>query len=207
MAVDNEFLLARLYVESPGYILATTPGLHSAGITRVLNGAAGTPGEERLYQEGDEALVEQGYAEWVVAPVFTPEAGRRLDGAFSAEKTATPSGGVEAFPPAISYVPGREAKARADGYVEAFTTDEPVEAKLAVSRSKAAKDAAGGDDKASLATASLGARSGPVTAHSELPADVQAAQAADATNTAQDADTDDPGGTRVKGRVTKTDSK
>jgi hypothetical protein len=34
---------------------------------------------EREYEVGDEALVEAGEAEWVVAPVHSEEAGRRLD--------------------------------------------------------------------------------------------------------------------------------
>src|SRR5437870_4485085 len=70
----------------------------SVGVLRVLSAQAGTPGEEREYGPGDEALVEAGLAEWVVAPVHLPSAGRRLN--HDGEREPAPLGGIEAYPPA-----------------------------------------------------------------------------------------------------------
>lgn len=46
----------------------------ATGVVRIVES-----GEEREYKLGDEDLVEDGKAVWVVAPVFTEEDGRRMD--------------------------------------------------------------------------------------------------------------------------------
>jgi len=135
----------------------------SVGVVRVLSASAGTPGDVREYESGDEALVEAGQAEWVVAPVHSPEAGRRLD--TDAEREQTPRGGIEAFPPADGD-PHREAEARRKGYVQAHS-DGGVGERLAAKRAEAARNAdrAGDDDvRTQAALGSLSARSGPVSA-------------------------------------------
>lgn len=158
------------------------------GVLRVLNSVAGTPGEEREYEAGDEALVEQGLAEWVVAPVFAPSAGRQLDGVGSAARAANPLGGVEVFPVAGPTNPARRSQARTQGFVEAHM-DEGAEEKLAAKRSSLARDlASDGRDDVTLQAelGGLGARSGPASARSELPADqVRAAASAAAGGTSE----------------------
>ena len=155
--------------------VALRTGRDSYGVVRVLNSSAGTPGAEREYEAGDEALVENGLAEWVIAPVHLPSAGRRLDG--DAEREATPLGGIEAFPPATSYDHERDAEARREGYVTAFT-DEGLGERMASKRASVARDLANEDDvKSNAALGSLGARSGPVTSRSDLPADKALAEA------------------------------
>jgi hypothetical protein len=149
----------------------------SVGVVRILADSAGTPGEEREYKPGDEALVEQRVAEWVVAPVHSPAAGRRLD--HDAEREPAPLAGVEAYPPAEPTTAARRATARAEGSVEAHA-DEGLGEKLAGERAKLARDLAEGDGDAArqAALGSLGARSGPVTSRSTLPADKALADAA-----------------------------
>lgn len=147
----------------------------SVGVVRILNSSAGKPGEEREYKAGDEALVEHGLAEWVVAPVHLPSAGRRLD--HDAESEPTPLDGAEAYPPAEPTTGARRAHARDKGWVDAHT-DGGFAEKLGAARTKAARSAADSDGDAKLAAelGGLGARSGPVTARSELPADRQLAE-------------------------------
>jgi hypothetical protein len=160
----------------------------SFGVVRVLASPAGTPGEEREYESGDEALVEAGLAEWVVAPVHAPSAGRRLDG--DAECEPNPIGGIEAFPVAGPTDPGRRAQARADGFAKAHI-DEGLGGKLAARRAEVARDLAGaeaGDAELQASLGSLGARSGPVTKPSELPADKALSAAATATGDAERAE-------------------
>lgn len=136
----------------------------SVGVVRILSDSAGTPGDVREYESGDEALVEAGQAEWIVAPVHSPEAGRRLD--TDAEREPHPRGGVEGFPPADGD-PQREAEARRKGYVDAYI-DEGAGEKLAAKRAEVAKGAResgrGDDVREQLKVANLSARSGPVTA-------------------------------------------
>lgn len=158
----------------------------SVGVVRILSDDAGAPGAEREYEAGDEALVEAGRAEWVVAPVHSPEAGRRLDGAGSAEREATPRAGIEVYPPAEPTVGSRRAEARTAGFVAAHT-DDGVGERLAAKRAELARgNRADGDGDVEL-QASLGgrgARSGPVTAASDLPADsVPTEDAPDKTGT------------------------
>lgn len=152
----------------------------SVGLVRILSEAAGTPGEVREYEDGDEALVEAGQADWVVAPVHSPAAGRRLD--TDQEREALPRDGVEAFPPADGSVE-RTEKARAEGYVEAHSADGLAE-KLAAKRAETARSGAASDGDAKLQAhlGGLSARSGPVTAQSDLPADKQLAEAASPTD-------------------------
>lgn len=143
---------------------------NSAGVVRILADSAGTPGEEREYEPGDEALVEAGLAVWVVAPVHLPAAGRRLD--TDAEREPAPLDGVEAYPPAEPTTVARRSKARAEGVVDA-QVDEGAGEKLAARRREVARGVAGTEGDASL-QAELGgraARSGPVTARSDLAAD------------------------------------
>lgn len=142
---------------------------NSYGVVRVLASAAGTPGEEREYQTGDEALVEAGQAEWVVAPVHLPAAGRRLD--TDAEHEPAPRDGVEAYPPAEPTTPQRRSQARADGSVKA-DVDEGLGERLTAKRREAARAASGdGDAKQQAELGGRRARSGPVTAQSDLSAD------------------------------------
>lgn len=150
-------------------VIRANPEVTSLGVTRVLASAAGSPGEERPYQTGDEVLVEQGVAEWVVAPVHTPAAGRRLD--TDAEREPVPQAGVEAYPPAEPTTGVRRSQARAEGTVPA-QADQGVAEQLAKARVQAAQQVVAGSDaqtQAQLGT--RGARSGPVSSASELPAD------------------------------------
>lgn len=144
----------------------------SVGVIRVLSDTVGKPATEREYEAGDEALVEAGRAEWVVAPVHLPSAGRRLD--HDAEREATPRDGVEVYPPAEPTTGDRRAESRYVGHVEA-ASDEGVATKLAEKRQELAREDAGPGEKGDAALqAELGghaARSGPVTAQSDLPAD------------------------------------
>jgi hypothetical protein len=149
----------------------------SYGVVRILNSSAGSPGDERAYEVGDEALVEHGLAEWVVAPVHNPSAGRRLD--HDAAREPTPLGGVEAYPPAEPTTSARRVEARQEGFVDAHV-HEGLGEKLAARRVEVARDLAEGDGegvRAQLALGSLSARSGPVTARSDLAADVALAEA------------------------------
>jgi hypothetical protein len=155
----------------------------SVGVVRILADSAGTPGEEREYRTGDEALVEVGQAEWVVAPVHSPAAGRRLDG--DAEREPYPADGVEAYPPAEPTTAARRTQARQQGYVDAHS-DTGVGEKLAAARADAARAGAGdGDAKLQASLGGRGARSGPVTAASDLPADQPVEQARPDTGDAQ----------------------
>lgn len=145
----------------------------SVGVTRILSDDAGTPGQEREYAAGDEALVESGRAEWVVAPVHSPEAGRRMDGAGQSEREATPRGGIEVYPPAEPTVGARRAESRIEGFVEAHT-DAGVAERLAADRARIARgDVADGGSDVELQSSlgGRGARSGPVTSSSDLSAD------------------------------------
>lgn len=144
---------------------------NSVGVTRILSSAAGRPGEEREYETGDEALVEAGWAEWVVAPVHLPAAGRRLD--TDAEREPRPLGGVEVYPPAEPTTAARRVEARLEGSVAAEIDDGAGE-KIAAKRSEVARGGARVDEQDVKHQAALGgrsARSGPVTAASDLPAD------------------------------------
>jgi hypothetical protein len=150
----------------------------SVGVVRVLASGAGSPAEEREYEVGDEALVEAGLAEWVVAPVHSPEAGRRLD--HDAEREQTPRGGVEAYPPAEPTTGARRSEAREQGYVAAHI-DDGLGEKLHAKRREVVRDTSSDesdDTKAQAGLAGLGVRSGPVTARSDLAADKQLADAA-----------------------------
>jgi hypothetical protein len=159
---------------TPAEILRDTDR-DSYGVVRILADSAGTPGEEREYKTGDEALVEHGAAEWVVAPVHLPSAGRRLDA--DAEREPMPRSGVEAYPPAEPTTAARRAEARREGFVKAHV-DEGVGEKLAARRAEVGRDMADrGDADRQAALGSLGARSGPVTAVSDLPADKMIAEA------------------------------
>lgn len=161
---------------TPGEVVARTDR-DSYGVVRILNSSAGTPGDVREYKEGDEVLVENGLADWVVAPVHGVSAGRRLDGAGRAEVAATPMGGIEAFPNAESYDHGRDAAARRDGFVEAYSAD-GLAGRMAAKREEVAAGLADESDvKLNASLGSLGARSGPVTSRSELPADKAIADA------------------------------
>jgi hypothetical protein len=149
----------------------------SFGVVRILSADAGRPGEERDYEVGDEALVEHGLAEWVVAPSFSPAAGRRLN--HDAGREPTPLGGVEAYPPAEPTTAARRAEAREKGFVEAHV-HEGLGEKLAARRLEVARGLAEEDGegvRTQLALGSLGARSGPATARSDLAADVALAEA------------------------------
>lgn len=141
---------------------------NSYGVVRVYASAAGTPGEEREYQAGDEALVEAGQAEWVVAPVHLPAAGRRLDA--DAEREATPADGVEAYPPAEPTVAARRVKARTEGVVEA-DSDSGLAERLTARRAEVAREADDGVARQQAELGSRSARSGPITAQSDLSAD------------------------------------
>jgi hypothetical protein len=138
----------------------------SVGVVRILSDDAGTPGAEREYKSGDEVLVERGQAEWVVAPVHLPSAGRRLDG--RAEVEATPDDGVEVYPPAEPTSAARRTEARREGIVDAHTA-EGLSADLAEARVGTARD--DGDAKLQGQLGGRGVRSGPVTSGSDLPAD------------------------------------
>jgi hypothetical protein len=158
-------------------VLAGDSGRDSYGVVRILSSSAGTPGQEREYEVGDEALVEGGLAEWVVAPVHYPSAGRRFD--TNAEREPTPLDGVEAYPPAEPTTAARRAKARDTGSVAAHVAD-GLDAKLASRRVEVARGLgdSGGDAKQQAGLGSLGARSGPAAARSDLAADKQLAAAA-----------------------------
>jgi hypothetical protein len=152
-------------------------GRDSFGVVRILSADAGQPGEEREYEVGDEALVEYGLAEWVVAPVHLPSAGRRLD--HDAQREPTPLGGVEAYPPAGPTSAARRTEAREKGYVEAHI-HEGLGEKLASRRMEVARSLAerdGADVRTQAALGSLSARSGPVGARSDLAADKLLAEA------------------------------
>jgi hypothetical protein len=142
----------------------------SYGVVRILSDSAGSPGEEREYQTGDEALVEAGQAEWVVAPVHLPAAGRRLD--TDAEREPAPADGVEAYPPAEPTDAARRVQARVEGAVGA-QVDEGLGEKLTARRREVARRGSdtGGDAKLQAELGGRGARSGPVTAQSDLPVD------------------------------------
>jgi hypothetical protein len=144
----------------------------SAGVVRILSKDAGKPGEEREYKTGDEALVESGQAEWVVAPIHYPGAGRRLSGQGGSEHEAVPADGVETYPPAEPTSADRRVKARLDGVVAA-ASEKGLGAKLAEARAESERKNAGrgGDAKLQAKLGGRGARSGPVTAQSDLPAD------------------------------------
>jgi hypothetical protein len=172
----TEYDADRLATRPASEVLRDTDAV-SVGSVRILNDSAGTPGEERPYEAGDEALVEGGHAEWVVAPVHLPAAGRRLDG--DAEREQIPAGGIEVYPPAEPTTAARRAEARRVGYVDAHS-DEGVGEKLAARRAEVARSRGGRDDGDVARQASLGghgARSGPVTAPSDLPADEVPAEA------------------------------
>src|SRR5690349_13498063 len=128
-------------------------GRDSFGVVRILSARAGQPGEEREYEAGDEALVENGLAEWVIAPVHLPSAGRRAD--HDAEREPTPLGGVEAYPPAEPTSSARRAEAREKGFVEAHVADGLGE-KLARRRLEVARDLAAEDDGDVKVQAELG---------------------------------------------------
>lgn len=169
-------------------------GRASVGVVRILSAAAGTPGEEREYTTGDEALVEAGQAEWVVAPVHSPAAGRRLDA--DAEREQSPRDGIEVYPPAEPTTAGRRSEARLEGYVDAHT-DEGVGEKLAADRARLARESStsDGDAKTQAALGGLSARSGPVTAPGDLTPQALApddSAAAPATGTRPDADAAQP---------------
>lgn len=152
----------------------------SFGVVRILNSSAGSPGEERAYETGDEALVEGGLAEWVVAPVHKPSAGRRLD--HDAEREPTPLGRAEAYPLAGPTTAVRRAEARDRGVVDAHV-DKGLGEKLAARRAEVAGDRGDDDDVRTQASlGGLGARSGPVTARSDLAADKQLAAATTTTD-------------------------
>jgi hypothetical protein len=119
-------------------------GRDSFGVVRILSADAGQPGEEREYEVGDEALVEYGLAEWVIAPVHLPSAGRRLD--HDAEREPTPLGGVEAYPPAGPTSAARRTEAREKGYVEAHI-HEGLGEKLARRRTEVARSLAERDGR------------------------------------------------------------
>jgi hypothetical protein len=150
----------------------------SVGVVRILADSAGKTGEEREYAPGDEALVEAGQAEWVVAPVHLPSAGRRLD--HDAEREPAPLSGVEVYPPAEPTTADRRAEARREGSVAAHS-DEGFGEKLASRRAEVARDTASGDGDAArqAALGGLGARSGPATATSDLAADKASEAAAE----------------------------
>jgi hypothetical protein len=150
----------------------------SVGVVRILRDGAGPPGDEREYQPGDEALVETGAAEWVVAPVHLPSAGRRLDGAPGAAQTsATPLDGVEVYPPAEPTTFARRSEARKEGSVEAHTSD--VDEALVKVRKDNAPASPDGDAKTQAALGGRSARSGPVTRGSDILPDVEEAPAAE----------------------------
>lgn len=142
----------------------------SVGVVRILSDSAGTPGDEREYETGDEALVEAGRAEWVVAPVHLPSAGRRLD--TDAEREALPADGAEAYPPAEPTTAARRSEARREGVVDAHSDEglgeRLVKARADVARASASKE---GDARTQAKLGGFGARSGPATAQSDLPAD------------------------------------
>lgn len=170
--------ISELTTRRAGDVLLTSDR-DSVGVVRILSDSAGTPGEEREYQAGDEALVEASRAEWVVAPVHLPSAGRRLDG--DAEREQTPADGVEAYPPAEPTSPQRRGQARKEGTVEAHS-DAGVAEKLAAARVKAAREetSTDGDAKQQAELGGMNARSGPVTAPGDLtPAKLAPGSAAD----------------------------
>lgn len=161
-----------LHLKSAQQVLAETDR-DSYGVVRVLSDSAGTPGEEREYEPGDEALVDSGRAEWVIAPVHLPSAGRRLDSTpGAAEKEPTPLDGVEVYPPAEPTTPQRRSEARKEGYVEAHS-DEGVAEKVASKRAEIARENTGGgtdkgDAKLQASLGGLSARSGPVSVPNDL---------------------------------------
>lgn len=149
-------------------VIRQDPGVTSLGVTRLLTGRGA--GDERAYKAGDEALVESGQAEWVVAPVHTPAAGRRLDA--DAERETAPLDGVETYPPAEPTVGSRRSAARKEGSVKA-ESDTGLGENLVKARAEAARGQAAvkGDAKLQASLGGRSARSGPVTSASELPAD------------------------------------
>lgn len=140
----------------------------SVGVVRILSDDAGAPGDEREYKEGDELLVQRGQAEWVVAPVHLPSAGRRLDG--NAETEATPADGVETFPPAEPTTSARRSTARVEGVVDAHSA-EGLSERTAKARAAAVNTKDDGVTERNARLGGRGARSGPVTGKSDLPAD------------------------------------
>jgi hypothetical protein len=78
----------------------------SVGVVRILSADAGKPGSEREYRSGDEALVEAGKAEWVVAPVHSVAAGKRLDGDAERDVDPPPAESAPASPAAATEKPG-----------------------------------------------------------------------------------------------------
>lgn len=167
MAHDDE----GLHLKSPQEILRDTDR-DSYGVVRITSGAAGTVGEEREYEAGDEALVEAGQAEWVVAPVHLPSAGRRLD-AGRADEEARPLGGVEVYPPAEPTSSARRSQARTEGFVEAHS-DEGLAERLAAKRSEVARGvrATGEEDvRTQAAVGGLGARTGGGVTAADLVGD------------------------------------
>lgn len=155
----------RLVNERAANVLATTDR-NSVGVIRILADSAGTPGQEREFKDGDETLVEQGVAEWVVAPVHLPSAGRRLDA--NAEVSATPADGVETYPPAEPTTSARRSEARAEGAVSAHTNDGLRDA---LEDARTAPASVDGDAALQASLGGRGARSGPVSATSDLEAD------------------------------------
>lgn len=149
---------------------------NSVGVVRVYSEDYGKPGSEREYEPGDEALVEAGKAEWVVAPVHLPAAGRRLD--HDAEREASPTDGIEVYPPAEPTTGDRRSEARWVGHVKA-DSDHGLAQKLAGQRADLTRKATGpggkGDAALQAELGGHGARSGPVSADSDLPVDAPVA--------------------------------
>lgn len=168
MATDND----NLHLKRAQQVLAETDR-DSYGVVRILADSAGTPGEEREYEPGDEALVEAGRAEWVTAPVHLPSSGRRLD--HDAEREQTPQDGAEVYPPAEPTTPARRSEARLEGYVDAHS-GEGLGETLAAKRAEIARDNTGpggdrGDAKTQAALGGMSARSGPITVPNDLTPD------------------------------------
>lgn len=169
MANEND-----LHLRTTDEVLRNTDR-DSYGVVRILHKNAGTVGEEREYEPGDEALVDAGQAEWVVAPVHQPSAGRRLDSIpGGAEREAAPLGGIEVFPPAEPTPLQRRGEARSKGYVDAHT-DEGLGERLESKRAEAARSTATGgeaeDVKTQAAAGGLGARTGPGVTAADLLGD------------------------------------
>jgi hypothetical protein len=175
----------------------------SVGVVRLLSKRAGEPALEREYELGDEALVESGQAEWVVAPVHLPSAGRRLD--HDAEREALPLDGVEVYPPAEPTSAARRAESRVVGHVEASSADD-VAAQIASKRTKIAREDAGQDGDAALQAelGGHGARSGPVTAQSDLPSAEEASEDVAAKDTSSDSADTSRGSTVEKPAAART---
>jgi hypothetical protein len=174
--------------------------LHGRGVVRVLSEAAGKPGDERDYEVGDDALIENGMAEWVVAPSNFVEDGLRLD-SNSGRRAASPLGGVEAFPVASSTDGdnSRDVHARRHGSAPAHDAGSH-DRDMAAAHAKAAELVAEDSDAERQASlGSLGARSGPVTARSDLPADKAIAEASNAGDTPAEDKPARTGGSAPKG--------